>query len=92
MMKHIGDKYEGQISAITSFGFFVRLDNTVEGLIPLKSMTTFFELTEDGGLSDGEISYHIGDIVNIKVKNVDKIKKTIDFSLLKKRRKLVVED
>ena len=33
MEKHIGEKYEGMISGITKFGFFVELENTVEGLV-----------------------------------------------------------
>ena len=33
MQDKIGEEYEGIVSSITSFGMFVELDNTVEGLI-----------------------------------------------------------
>jgi ribonuclease R len=33
MKSHIGEEYEGIISGVTSFGLFVELDNTIEGLV-----------------------------------------------------------
>lgn len=38
MENKVGQKFEGIISGVTSFGFFVELDNTIEGLIPLRTM------------------------------------------------------
>ena len=38
MMDHIGEVYTGVISGIMDFGFFVMLDNTVEGLVRLDSL------------------------------------------------------
>ena len=37
-MDHIGEVYTGVISGIMDFGFFVMLDNTVEGLVRLDSL------------------------------------------------------
>lgn len=38
MESRIGEEYEGIISSITSFGIFVQLDNTVEGLIRFENL------------------------------------------------------
>jgi len=38
MSHRIGEVYPGFISGVTSFGIFVQLDNTVEGLVRLSSM------------------------------------------------------
>jgi ribonuclease R len=36
MSQFIGDDFEGTISGVTSFGFFVALDNTVEGFVSVR--------------------------------------------------------
>ena len=38
MMDHIGEVYEGIISGVQEFGFFVELDNTVEGLVRVEDI------------------------------------------------------
>ena len=38
MSQFIGDFFEGIISGVTSFGVFVRLENSIEGLIPLERL------------------------------------------------------
>ena len=38
MQDHIGKVYEGIISSITNFGFFVELDNLVEGLVHIHTL------------------------------------------------------
>ena len=38
MSKHIGDKFEGTISTVKSFGMFIELDNTVEVLVRVANM------------------------------------------------------
>lgn len=85
MKHHIGEVYEGVISSITSFGFYVKLDNTVEGLVHIKNLDGYFELLKDGSLSNGEKTYRIGDIVKIKCRDVDVVRNNIDFVLYKKR-------
>ena len=39
MERHLGENFEGIISSVTSFGFFVELDNSVEGLVRVSSLT-----------------------------------------------------
>ena len=38
MKKHIGQHYVGSIVGVQSFGFFVELENTVEGLVPVHTL------------------------------------------------------
>ena len=39
MEGHVGERYSGVISGVTSWGLYAELENTVEGLIPVGSMT-----------------------------------------------------
>ena len=39
MQQHIGKEYEGVISSITSWGMYVELPNTIEGLVRVTSLT-----------------------------------------------------
>lgn len=38
MLDHVGEACEGVISSVTSFGLFVELPNTVEGLIHISTL------------------------------------------------------
>ena len=38
MKNHIGEHFTGVISGVTTWGFFVELDNTVEGMVPLQAL------------------------------------------------------
>lgn len=47
MLDHLGDEAEGIISGVTRFGVFVELPNTIEGMIPMSSLTDdYYELNE----------------------------------------------
>lgn len=87
MEQHIGEKFEGMISSVTSFGMFVELDNLIEGLVPLKEMNDFFHFDEERMTLTGErshVKYSIGERVIVKVVRASKEDKTIDFEVIKK--------
>ena len=83
MESRIGQKYSGIISSVTSFGIFVELENTVEGLIRFEDLgDEYYIYDEDRKRLIGEktnITYKIGDKINIRVKDANKLLRTIDF-------------
>ena len=87
MEKRIGEEYEGIVSSITSFGMFVELENTIEGLIRFEDLgDEYFIYDEDRKRLIGERTnkvYKIGDKVKIKVKGASKILRQIDFEIIK---------
>ena len=86
MESHIGEEYEGVVSSITSFGMFVELENTVEGLVGFKDMgDEYFIYDENNKILVGEYTkkiYKIGDIVKIKVISASKILRQVDFEIV----------
>lgn len=98
MLDKLGEEYKGIITAVTSFGFFVELENIfVEGLVHVSNLQRdYFHFDPIGHRLNGErsgISYRLGDQVRIKVARVDLDEKKIDFDLVlnskkaKRRRK-----
>ena len=83
MQSKIGEEYEGIISNITSFGVFVELDNTVEGLIRFENLgDEYFIYDEDNKQLIGEntgIVFNIGDNIKIKVIEANKELRKISF-------------
>ena len=86
MQDKIGEEYVGIVSSITSFGMFVELENTVEGLIRFDDLgDDYFIYDENRKTLLGErtkVSYKIGDNVKIRVKNANKILRQIDFEIV----------
>lgn len=87
MQQFIGDEFDGIISSVVSFGFFVMLDNTVEGLVRLHTLDDdFYEKDEERYLLRGRTTgnvYHMGDKVRVMVDSVDLERKEIEFRLAK---------
>ena len=85
MAEHIGEVYEGVISGVTSYGMYVELPNTVEGLVHVTSLTDdYYQYFEDTFELVGEVTnrhYKLGQKVYIRVIGVDEIVRTIDFEL-----------
>ena len=83
MQSKIGKEYEGIISSITSFGMFVELPNTVEGLIRFDDLgNEYFIYDEEKKTLQGEKSkkiYKIGDSIKVRVIFADKLTRKVDF-------------
>jgi len=89
MMDKIGDVFDGIISAVTSFGFFVELAEIyVEGLVHISNLgQDYFHFDPTSHRLLGERTntiYRLGDCVTVRVVRVDSDEKKIDFELLPK--------
>ena len=71
MEDKISQRFEGVISYIGAHGFFVKLENTVEGFV---------------GYEEAENDFRIGQKVKVIVSSVDKLRGNIDFVLYHKNR------
>lgn len=85
MSYHIGEVYDGIISGTTSFGIYVQLENTVEGMIRIEDLwDDYYDYVPEKYALVGEHTgrmYKLGDSIRIVVDNVDIDRHEIDFQL-----------
>lgn len=84
LKEHIGEEREGIISSVTSFGFFVTLPDTCEGLVSVHSLGEH-EYVFDGMMSlrdenTGE-QWRVGDKVKVKIVSAEVNSGKVDFEL-----------
>ncbi|MDD2759192.1 MAG: ribonuclease R [Methylomonas sp.] len=87
MMDKIGEEFDGVISAVTGFGFFVELQAIyVEGLVHIASLHgDYYEFDAGRHQLHGErtgVRYRLGDLVKVRVVRVVLDDKKIDFELV----------
>jgi len=86
MLDKIGEEFDGIISGVTSFGIFVELGNTVEGMIRLSDLTDdYYHFHEEHMALIGERTarvFRIGDEVRVRVERVNMDEHQIDFSIV----------
>jgi ribonuclease R len=93
MRDRIGEEFEGIISGVTAFGFFVELkDIFVEGLVRVTSLPDdYYQYHEKQYCLVGERThktFRIGDEVKVRVDRVDVERRHIDFGLIDKIHKV----
>ena len=85
MAERIGEVFEGVISSITKWGMYVELPNTIEGLIHVTNLyDDHYNYIEERYEMVGEHTgktYKLGQIVQVRVINTDRLQRTIDFEL-----------
>ena len=86
MERHIGDEFDGIISGVTGFGFFVEITEfLVEGLVHVRELGDDYYVFDEKRYSlTGEMTkktYKLGDPVRIQVVRIDRAKRNIDFIL-----------
>ncbi len=84
MKSHIGEMFEGRISSVTEFGFYVTLPNTVEGLVHIRTLPEGeYDYSEPVSLTEmfSGVSYSLGDKINIICSAVNVSEGKIDFAL-----------
>lgn len=85
MLDKVGEEFDGMISSVTNFGMFVELPNTIEGLVHVSEMNDdYYRFDERHLAMIGERSgkvFRIGDEIKVKVINVNKDERSIDFEV-----------
>jgi len=86
MQGHIGEEYDASVSGVQSFGLFVQLPNTVEGLVPVDTMEgDYFIFNEEEFSLTGantKAAYRIGSPVRVRCVSADPATGEVDFILL----------
>jgi len=87
MSYHIGEVFEGVISGVMSYGLYVELPNTIEGMIRVDSIDDDFYDYEPQkyriiGRRTNKI-FSLGDKIKIIVKSADVVERQIDFAIYK---------
>lgn len=86
MRSKIGETFEGIITGVTQFGFFVEIkENLVEGLVRIDTLTDDDYVYDEPahrlvGVKTGKV-YRLGDLVKVKVVRVDEERGKIDLIL-----------
>ena len=86
MQQFVGKKFDGVIESVTSFGFFVELENGVDGLVRAADIRNdYYEFVEREfaliGQATGK-SFHIGDRVRVKLISADTKLRQLTFELV----------
>jgi ribonuclease R len=86
MKDKIGKEFDGIISGVTNFGFFVELENMVEGLVHVESLVDdYYHFMEDQYALVGERTkkvFKLGDEVEVKINKVNLDERQLDFVLV----------
>lgn len=85
MQDHIGEVFEGVISGVTSWGIYVELPNTIEGMVSLNNMNGYYIYDENHYEMVEQTTnktYKLGQKVSVVVIATDKLLKNIDFKFL----------
>lgn len=87
MKERLGEIYEGVISGVTEWGFYVELDESMcEGLVPIRDLADdYYDLDEKNYCLIGRrhgVKYTLGDRVKVQVARADLERKQLDFALI----------
>lgn len=86
MQDHVGQEFDGCISGVTEWGFYVELDeNKCEGMVSIRELEDdYYEFDEQNYCIVGRHygrKYQLGDAVKIKVAKANLVAKQLDFVL-----------
>lgn len=95
MMDHIGEVFTGMVSSITNRGMYISLPNLIEGLIKIEDLTednyTFDESTISLIGKKNKRGYHLGDELEVIVKDARKEVGEIDFVINNEANKIYLK-
>lgn len=86
MKKYLGEEFDATVCSITSFGIFIKLENTIEGFVSFNDIPGDYYLYDEStrmliGKNTSK-RYKIGDKVRAKLIKSDVLTKQIDFEIL----------
>ncbi len=85
MEDKVGQKFDAVVSSVTSFGLFVELPNTVEGLVHTTELNDdYYEFNEDMMILVGKRRkkvYQLGDLVEVELIRASKADSNVDFRI-----------
>lgn len=86
MSDRVGQVFDGIVSSVTSWGIYVELPNTVEGLVSVKTLNDDYYIFDESNLSFmGEHThktYKIGDAVRVKLVRANLMERNLDFEFI----------
>lgn len=86
MQQHLGEEFEGIVSGISDFGFYVQLPNSIEGMVHVRTLPEDGEWYNDESISFkealGNREYRLGDTVKVQCVKTDVNTGNIDFELI----------
>jgi ribonuclease R len=87
MQDRVGEEFDGLITSVTKFGFFVELtDLFIEGLVPLNTLTddryTYHENTREIIGQRSRKIYSLGQKIRVLVDRIDPVEKKIQFAVV----------
>ena len=83
MSRFIGECFDAEVCSVTSFGMFVRLENTVEGLVPMSEMPGefFFDEGNMSLVSRGGV-FRLADRLCVRLEECDITRGNLRFSVV----------
>ena len=88
MSRNIGRKFDGVIASVTGWGFYVTLENQVEGLVHIAGLDDYYEFDRERGRLIGSATgtvFKLGDRVRVRAESVNVPLGEINFELLPPR-------
>ncbi|MBZ5510540.1 MAG: RNB domain-containing ribonuclease [Acidobacteriia bacterium] len=87
MQDRVGEDFEGLITSVTRFGFFVELmDMFIEGLVPLSTLTgdqyTYHDSTKQIVGQRTKKKYSLGDKVRVILDRIDNVQRKLQFAVV----------
>lgn len=73
---NVGNIVKGQITGVTPYGVFVSLEDDYSGLVHISEVSNKF-------VKDLPMLFNIGDIINVKILEIDEDKREVKLSIKK---------
>lgn len=85
MHAHLGEEYSGVVSGVNKYGMYVKLESTVEGLVPMVGLEDDYYIYDEKAMrligERTKKTYMVGDEVKVQVVRADETSRQIDFRI-----------